>query len=188
MKKYLSLNYYFLLLGIFAIYASTIDSEKNTPKDNELKSLEVELSSGIIKDKRATKDVDYKFWVKEYPALFIIKNGSVPIGKYKKIKSLKKGDLAVIQINDLSTDDLYSKDSEIMIYSLYVDDDIVLSNEDVKDGRKKYWNRMNVIILFIGVMLTLNGLIDIDKKINSAIAISFILSLILMAIFKIGLY
>jgi len=186
-KNKIYLNWYFILIGILALYFGFGNSFSSI-ENKSLKTLYVELKEDIDKHKGKRRRYDYRIWTTEYEAQFIIREAGIGRENHGSISELKKGQHLQLQIKENDKNRLHSIKSEITVYGVKVNNKNLLSTEEYKTNRKKYLTRLNVISIFMGFMFLLNGLILIRKKINYTLIGIFIIVLITMYVFRFGIY
>ncbi|MBL7915544.1 MAG: hypothetical protein JNL49_10915 [Bacteroidia bacterium] len=185
-KQKSNLNWYFLVVGIFILYISLTNNQTN--RETELKKITVELYKDITLVKGRKSSVEYKFWTKEYNNQFNILNGSISKGKHEAISNLKGGQLVDLYISPSEFENLSHETENITVEGISLNGIFLMTQAEFYRNRELYKFRLEIFSVFTALMLLLNGLIKIPKKINYIIIGVFIGSIIIMRIFEIGIY
>lgn len=185
-KKKFKVNWYLLAAAVIILYYNLSGAQGK--RHAEIKRISVHLSKDIINVKGSRSPTDYKFWTTEYENQFNILNGSISRGKHREISNLKRGQQIEVSISTSDYDKLKSGTTDISVRGLRVNEKTLMSTQEFSTNRKLYKKRLNLISILTGIMLLLNSLIPIPRKMNYVIVISFIGALVLMYYFKFGLY
>lgn len=186
-KKTTKVNWYFVLLGIIALYLGVF---RNSSLKNKysFKEIDVELSSDIITIKGSRTHRSYKFWTKEYISEFILLRGSISRGNSSGISGLISGQKIRLAIRESDLVNLNSKKKEVFVYGLYLDGEPLLTTKEFQINRRKYKMRKSVLAVFMSFMFILNGLFSVSNKINYLLVSIFLLAFIFMRVLAFGLY
>jgi len=186
-KDFFYFNFILIAFGILIVFFG-IKQITSKPKGDitTLKFIKVELSSDVLLIKGSENPNDYKFWIKEHEALFVIKDGGVTGNNRERISKLKKGEIIQIKISNF--EQLSDKLAEIPVYGLVHSGQALLTIEDYIKNRIEYKKKLGVVMIFIGLMFLLNGIYLIRKKYNVIIISIFIMALIIMKVMNFGLY
>ncbi len=157
-------------------------------KHSSLEKIIVELDKDITNVKGRRSSVDYKFWTKEYKNQFNILNGSITRGKHKAIADLKGGQLVELYITTADLKNLSEGKEDVDIIGLSQNGIPLMTTDEFYHNRDLYKLRLKIFSVFIALMLILNGLTNIPKKINYIIVGTFIGTIITMRILEIDIY
>lgn len=163
-------------------------SDTKSIKSSELEKITVELHEDIINVKGRTSSVDYKFWTKEYKNQFNILKGSISTGKYEAIANLKAGAVVELYIKTADLKKLSERKDDIDIIGISQNGTSLMTTDEFYHNRDLYKFRLKIFTVFIALMLILNGLINIKNKVNYIIIGTFVVTMIIMRIFEIGVY
>ena len=164
-------------------------SRNKTPQpDTALQKITITLSKDIANVKGRRSPIDYKMWTKQYPNQFNILDGSITSGKHKTIADLKSGQVCELLISASEYNALGQENKAITIKGIRVDQHQLMSPNEFHKNRTQYKNRIQIFAVFAAIMLMLNGLIPMPKKINYAIIGLFIATIFFMKILGIGFY
>lgn len=180
-------NWFFIAGGLLLLFIGIVRLKRPQEK-TELKSITVELLKDIENIKGRRSSIDFKFWTKEYENQFNILKGSITSGERQNIKELKKGQKLELLISETDIGNLGKSKKGITVRALKKEEKTLLSEEDFNKNRFAYKNRINIFAIFGGFMLFINGLKSIPNKINYLIAGIFGGLILLMKLFKFGLY
>lgn len=179
-------NWYFLLAGILILYFGLTNNQ--TTGQSELKKITVELYKDITNVKGRTSSVDYKFWTKEYKNQFNILNGSLTKGKHEAIANLKGGQVVDLYITTSDFGNLSNGKEDITVNGISLIGNPLMTQDEFYNNRELYKIRLKIFSVFTALMLILNGLTQIPKKMNYIIVGTFIGTIIIMRIFQIVIY
>lgn len=185
-KQKSNLNWYFLLAGIIILYFGL--SNYQTARQSELKKITVELYKDIINVKGRRSSVDYIFWTKEYKNRFNILNGSITRGKHEAIANLKGGQVVDLYITTSDFGNLSDGKENIRVEGIFLFGKPLMTQDEFYHNRELYKVRLMIFSVFTALMLILNGLTKIPNKMNYIIIGAFIVTIIIMRIFEIGIY
>ena len=186
-KKKSSINWYFLIAGVLILYFG-LSHNKEARQNFELRSVTVQLSKDIINVKRRTSPIDYKFWTKEYKNQFNILDGSITRGKHETIANLKEGQVIEVFITESDFNLLRESNKDIAIKGMSINGNYLMSETEFHKNRSLYKLRRVIFSVFIGIMVLLNGLISVPKKLNYAVVGIFVGVLLIIRILEIGIY
>jgi hypothetical protein len=185
-KQKSNLNWYFLLAGVLILYFSLTNNQ--TTSQTELKKITVELNKDIINIKGRRSNVDYEFWTREYKNQFNILNGSITRGKHEAIANLKSGQVVDLYISTSDFENLSDNKKDITVQGIILNGIPLMTQEEFYHNRELYKVRLMILSIFMSLMLILNGLTKIPKKINYIIIGTFIGAIIIMRFFEIVIY
>ncbi len=185
-KQKSNFNGYFLIAGILILYFGL--SNNQSTKQSELQKITVELSKDIINVKGRRSSVDYKFWTKEYKNQFNILNGSITRGKHESIANLKGGQIVDLFITTSDLEKLSVGKEDITVRSINLYENSLMTTDEFYHNRELYRVRLKLWSVFTALMLILNGLTNIPKKLNYIIIGAFIGTIIIMRILEVGIY
>jgi len=184
-KKKSNLNWYFILVGILMLYFGL--SNNAISKKSELQEITVELQKDIVSAKgRGT--ADYKFWTTNFKNRFNILNASVSKRKKGAVENLKKGQKVDLLIKSSDFKYLSEGKDEITVIGLSLNGNSLMTQDEFYHNRELYKIRQNIISLFLGFMLLLNGLAKIPQKINYILIGAFIAAIAIMRFLETGIY
>lgn len=186
-KKKSNTNWYFLIAGAFLLYLG-LSKNKSSIINTPSKSIIVELSKDIVNVKGYTNKIDYKFWTKEYPNQFNILDGSISRGGHESISNLKGGQKVEILVSELDYSELDKAKKGITVMGIALNGKTLMSESEFSKNRGSYKNRLTIFSAFIGLMLLINGLTVVSKKVNYALVGIFAGAILIMRVFEIGLY
>lgn len=181
-----SFNWYFLLAGILTLYFGLTTNQAS--KQTSLEKITVELDKDIISVKGRRRHIDYKFWTKQYKNQFNILNGSITRGKDQAISDLKSGQVVDLYISTSDYNSLSDEKINIDIVGINLDGFPLITTSEFYHNRELYLFRLKIFSVFASLMLLLNGLAKIPKKMNYTIVGTFIGIIIFMRIFEIVIY
>ena len=179
-------NWYFLIAGILILYFGL--SNNQTTRQSELKKITVELYKNITNVKGRRSSVDYKFWTKEYKNQFNILNGSITRGKHETVANLTGGQVVDLFIATSDLESLSDGKEDITVKGISLYGNPLMTTGEFYHNRGLYKFRLKIFSVFTALMLILNGLTKIPKKMNYMIIGAFIGTIIIMRIFEIGIY
>jgi hypothetical protein len=185
-KQKSNFNWYFLIAGILILYSGL--SNNQLTKQSELQKITVELYKDITNVKGRRGSVDYKFWTKEYKNQFNILNGSINRGKHESIANLKGGQIVDLFITTSDLEKLSVGKEDITVRGIKLYENSLMTTNEFYHNREMYRVRLKLFSVFTALMLILNGLTNIPKKLNYIIIGTFIGMIIVMRILGIGIY
>ncbi len=185
-KQKSKFNWYFLIAGILILYFGL--SNNQSTKQSELQKITVELYKDITNVKGRRSSVDYKFWTKEYKNQFNILNGSITRGKHESIANLKGGQIVDLFITTSDLEKLSVGKEDITVRGINLYENSLMTTDEFYHNRELYRVRLKLFSVFTALMLMLNGLTNISKKLNYIIIGIFIGTIIIMRILEIGIY
>ena len=185
-KQKSNFNWYFLLAGILILYFGLTNNQ--SINQSSLEKIRVELNKDITNVKGRRSSVDYKFWTKEYKNQFNILNGSITRGKHEEIAELKSGQVVELYITTADLKNLSDGKEDIDIMGISQNGIPLMTTDEFYHNRDLYKVRLKIFSVFTGLMLILNGLTNIPKKINYIIIGIFIGAIIIMRMLKIVIY
>jgi len=163
-------------------------SNNQLTKQSELQKITVELYKDITNVKGRRSSVDYKFWTKEYKNQFNILNGSINRGKHESIANLKGGQIVDLFITTSDLEKLSVGKEDITVRGINLYENSLMTTDEFYHNRELYRVRLKLFSVFTALMLILNGLTNIPKKLNYIIIGTFIGMIIIMRILGIGIY
>ncbi|MVO07753.1 hypothetical protein GOQ30_01080 [Flavobacterium sp. TP390] len=181
-----NLNWYFIIVGILIFYFGLTNNQET--KQTELKKITVELYKDIIHVKGRKSSVDYKFWTKEYKNQFHILKGSITRGKHDVLSRLKGGQMVDLYLTPSDFENLSDAKEDITVIGISVQGNSLLSQDEFFHNQELYRLRLQIFSVFTALMLLLNGLTNIPKKVNYILIGTFTGAIIIMRIFEIGIY
>ena len=185
-KQKSNFNWYFLLAGILILYFGL--SNNQSTNQSGLEKVTVALDKDIINVKGRRRSLDYKFWTKEYKNQFNILKGSITRGKHEAISDLKSGQVVELYITTADLNNLSNGKEDIDIIGISQNGILLMTTDEFYHNRDLYKVRLKIFSVFTALMLMLNGLTHIPKKINYIIIGTFIGAIIIMRIFEIVIY
>jgi len=186
-KKKSSINWYFLIAGAIILYFG-LSKSKSSEQNIQSRPITVELSKDIINVKGRKSKIDYKFWTKEYQNQFNIIDGSITRGKHESISNLKGGQKVELLIRELDFTELGKSQKDITVKGISLNGNSLMSEAEFNKNRSAYKDRLTIFSVFGGLMLLINGLTLVPKKINYALVGVFGGAILIMRIFEFGLY
>lgn len=184
--KKTTFNWYYVLAGILILSFSLFNNQKT--EQVELKKITVKLDKDITNVKGRRSSIDYKFWTKEYSNQFNILKGSVTTGKHETISHLKREQEIVLYITTSDFENLSNKKEDITVIGIYSNGNPLMTKEEFYYNQELYNVRKLIFSFFIALMLILNGLAKIPKKLNYIIIGTFIGFIIIMYSFGIVIF
>lgn len=185
-KQKSNFNWYFLLAGMLILYFGLANNQ--SIDQSSLEKIRVELYKDITRVKGRRSSVDYKFWTKEYKNQFNILNGSITRGKHEAIAELKGGEMVELYITTADLKKLSDGKEDIDIFGISQNGIHLMTTDEFRHNRNLYELRIKIFSVFIALMLILNGLTNIPKKINYLIIGVFMGAIIIMRMFEIVIY
>ena len=185
-KQKSNTNWYFLLAGALILYFGLTNNQST--EQSELRKITVELHNDITNVKGRRSSVDYKFWTKEYKNQFNILNGSISREKHQTIADLKCGQVVELYIRIADLKNLNDGKVDIDILGLSLTGIPLMTTDEFYHNRDLYKVRLKIFSVFTALMLILNGLANIPKKINYIIIGTFIGAIIIMRMLEIVIY
>jgi hypothetical protein len=185
-KQKSNFNWYFLIAGVLILYLGL--SNNQLTKQSKLQKITVELYKDITNVKGRRSSVDYKFWTKEYKNQFNILNGSINRGKHESIANLKGGQIVDLFITTSDLEKLSVGKEDITVRGINLYENSLMTTDEFYHNRELYRVRLKLFSVFTALMLILNGLTNIPKKLNYIIIGTFIGMIIIMRILGIGIY
>lgn len=186
-KQQTNFNWYFILTGILILYFGLTNNQQINKSSNVAK-ITVKLDKDIINVKGRTSSIDYKIWTKEYKNQFNILNGSINRNKYEAISELKSGQILKLYIKSSDLNNLLAGKEDIDIIGIRQNGISLMTPNEFYLNRNLYNVRIKIFSVFTALMLLLNGLTNIQKKINYIIIGVFIGAIIIMRILEIVIY
>uniref|UniRef100_UPI00404AC662 hypothetical protein n=1 Tax=Fulvivirga sp. TaxID=1931237 RepID=UPI00404AC662 len=185
-KQKSNFNWYFLLAGILVLYFGLTNNQST--KQSSLEKITVKLDKDITNVKGRRSSVDYKFWTKEYNNQFNILNGSITRGQHEAIADLKGGQVVEVHIKTADLKNLSDGKEDIDIMGISKNGITLMTTDEFYHNRDLYKVRLKMISVFTALMLILNGLTNISRKINYIIIGTFIGAIIIMRMLEIVIY
>ena len=186
-KQQTNFNWYFILTGILILYFGLTNNQQIN-KSSSVAKITVKLDKDIINVKGRTSSIDYKIWTKEYKNQFNILNGSINRNKYEAISELKSGQILKLYIKSSDLNNLLAGKEDIDIIGIRQNGISLMTPNEFYLNRNLYNVRIKIFSVFTALMLLLNGLTNIQKKINYIIIGVFIGAIIIMRILEIVIY
>lgn len=180
-------NWHFLILGIIILSLSLYNTSSKKPITPS-KQITIELSKDIINVKGRKSEIDYKFWTKAYHNQFNILKGSISSGKRKPISKLKEGQGLDVIISKNDFYNLNNTNKDITVRGLSINGTHLMSQSEFQNNRESYGQRIQIFSIFIAIMLIINALFKISKKINYLLVGIFASTILIMKIFEFGIY
>jgi len=163
-------------------------TNNQSSKQSSLEKITVELDKDITNVKGRRSSVDYKFWTKEYKNQFNILNGSITRGQHETIADLKGGQVVELYITTADLKNLSDGKEDIDIIGISQNGVPLMTTDEFYHNRDLYKVRLKIFSVFTALMLILNGLTNIPKKINYIIIGTFIGVIIIMRVLEIVIY
>lgn len=186
-RNKVTMNWYFLIAGAIILYFG-LSKSKSSEQNIESRPITVELSKDIINVKGRRSKIDYKFWTKEYQNQFNILDCSITRGKHEIISNLKGGQKVELLIQKLDLRELGKSKEDITVLGISLNGNSLMSEAEFNKNRNAYKDRLTVFSVFAGLMLFINGLTMVPKKIKYALVGVFGGVILTMRIFEFGLY
>ncbi len=163
-------------------------TNNQSTKQSSLEKITVKLDKDITNVKGRRSSVDYKFWTKEYNNQFNILNGSITRGQHEAIADLKGGQVVEVHIKTADLKNLSDGKEDIDIMGISKNGITLMTTDEFYHNRDLYKVRLKMISVFTALMLILNGLTNISRKINYIIIGTFIGAIIIMRMLEIVIY
>jgi len=186
-KKKSNINWYLLIVGVVILYSGLSKSKSSGPS-TESRLITVELSRDVINVKGRKSKIDYKFWTKEYQNQFNILDGSVTRGRREAISNLKGGQEIEILVSALALNKLGRSTGDITVKGVSLNGSSLMSEAEFDKNRFAYKKRLIIFSIFIGLMLLINSLVLVPKKVNYALVGVFGGAILIMRIFEFAIY
>ena len=186
-KKKTEINYYFLIIGLLILIPPILFPNERLNRE-DVTQINISLHSDIKTIKGRKGNYSYKFWSKEYKSEFVINRGSTPNHSYSLMKNLKENDVLTISIKNKNRANLKNKIKRIPIYSMSTKNSNIFSLKEFNEYNKMYDFRLNVITGFIGLLMILNSFSLLSKYQNYFLVGSFAFMVLLMRVFRFGIY
>jgi len=183
-KKKRDINIPFLIISVLFILTSFIDTSTHV-ETQDIKRLELTLTTDIKTIKGRNNDNSYRFWAKEYATQFVIENGIHPFKGSAQERFTKD---SKIEVSIPKYYDLTDKLEETPVYSLSRNGKDYLTLKEYNIYSKSYTSRLRFFSISGGIFMLLIALSLIKRKQAIIAAVLFALSVLIMLIFKIGIY
>jgi hypothetical protein len=172
-------------MGIAFILMSFINTSTHA-ESQDITPLQITLSTDvkIIKGRNSTNS--YKFWAEEHAAQFVIEDGIHPFREENAQERFTKG--SKIEVSIPKGYDLKNKLKKIPVYSLSGNGKDYLTLKEYNMFSNEYSFRLRFFAFSGGIFMLLSALSLASRKQLIALGILFVISVLLMNIFEVGIY